>query len=318
MSDYWLEKKNLSSTTLLASNSTHQLHQLIKLLEEVIPVGRKLMQGIPTNYFREPMFIKINIFERHINRIEVIIPLLKQWEKSPFIEDSIGLIVRGCLSDVISQFYIEDVHSKVKSCPSQEEDEYLEIVSSLLADHIHSGIRYVKSLTDAGVLTRENSIKSIDSWRALYSQYFSKEPVNYDNPTKNILPKPYPSAAHIIKLIRNSELLRKFNLDNLYICYFFYSKYEHFGATTNSLQNSNMNMSFYIMMDSLTYILLSCQLLSIHFEEANMKYYSQFNSDFKLDEEGSGRIILIREEFLRILNLDRPAEYMDPIPAMYS
>lgn len=313
MSDWWLEKKNLSSTKLLTSNSKLQLHQLIKLLEDVIPVGRKLLKGIPTDHFKEPMFIKINIFERHINRIEVIIPLLKQWEKSPFIEDSIGLIVRGCLSDVISQFYIEDVHSKVKSCPSPEEDEYLKVATSMLADHIHTGLRHVKALTDAGIFTREYYMKSIDSWKTLYPPYFNNEPVNYDNPTKNILPKPFPQAAHIIKLIRNSELLKKFDLDLLYIGYFFYSKYEHFGATTNSLQNSDMNIAFYIMMDSLTYILLSCQLLSIHFEDANYKYYSQFNRDYKLDEEASEKLFFIREEFLRILKTNRPAEYMDPI-----
>ena len=238
---------------------------------------------------------------------------MKQWEKSPFIEDSIGLIVRGCLSDVISQFYIEDVHSKVKSCPSPEEDEYLKVATSMLADHIHTGLRHVKALTDAGIFTREYYMKSIDSWKTLYPPYFNNEPVNYDNPTKNILPKPFPQAAHIIKLIRNSELLKKFDLDLLYIGYFFYSKYEHFGATYQFTSNSDMNIAFYIMMDSLTYILLSCQLLSIHFEDANYKYYSQFNRDYKLDEEASEKLFFIREEFLRILKTNRPAEYMDPI-----
>jgi hypothetical protein len=313
MSDWWLEKKNLSSTKLLTPNLKLQLHQLIKLLEDVIPVGRKLLEDIPTNHFTEPMFIKINIFERHINRIEVIVPLLKQWEGSPFVEDSIGLIVRACLSDVISQFYLEDVHSKVKFCPSPEEDEYLETASSLLADHINTGLRHIKALMDAGVFTREKGMKSIDEWRALYPPYFKNEPVNYDNPTKNVLPKPYPSASQIIKLIRNSDLLKKFDLDNLYIGFFFYSKYEHFGATTNSLQNSDMNMLFYFMMDSFTYILLSCQSLSIHFEDANYKYYKQINRDYEHDSEGSDKIFLIREEFLRILNTSRPSEYIDPI-----
>src|SRR3989338_6006328 len=172
MSDWRLEKKKLSSTKLLTSNSKLQLHQLIKM-------------------------------------IEVIIPLLKQWEESPFVEDSIGLIVRACLSDVISQFYLEDVHSKVRSCPSPEEDEYLETAYSLLADHIHTGLRHIKALTDSGVFTREQGIKSIDDWRALYPPYFKNEPANYDNPTKNVLPKPYPSASQIIKLIRNSDLLKK-------------------------------------------------------------------------------------------------------------
>jgi hypothetical protein len=313
MPDWYLEKINKHSTKLLTENSTLQLHQLIKLLEDMIPIGRKLLKGILTNHFKEPMFIKINVFERHINRIEVIIPLLKQWEKSPYVEDSIGLIIRGCLSDVISQFYIEDVHSKVKSCPSPEEDEYLKTTTSLLADHIHTGLSHLKSLTDAGVFTRERSMEGIDSWRDLYPPYFKKEPVNYDNPTKNILPNRYPSAAQIIKLIRNSDLLKKFDLDHLYISYFFYSKYEHFGATTNSLQNSDLNMVFYFMMDSLTYILLSCWILSIHFEEANYKYYRQFNSDYKRDSEGSEKMFFIREEFVRIVNTNRPTEYMDDI-----
>ncbi len=313
MSDWLYKKKNLSSTKPLTSNSIIQLHKLIKLLEGVIPVGRKLLKNTPTDHFNEPMFIKINIFERYINRLEVIIPLLKQWKKSPFVEDSIGLIVRACLSDVISQFYIEDIHSKVKSCPSPEEDKYLEVARSLLADHIHTGLRHVKALTDAGVFTKEQSMKNIDNWRALYPPYFDKEPVNYDNPTKNILPKPYPQAAQIIKTIRNSDMLRKFDLDHLYLGYFFYSKYEHFGATTNSLQNSDMNMSFYIMMDSLTYILLSCQLLSMHLEDANYKYYKEFDSDFKLDKKGSKKLFSIRGEFLHILNTDRPSEYMDTI-----
>lgn len=137
--------------------------------------------------------------------------------------------------------------------------------------------------------------------------------MNYDNPIKNVLPEPFPSASQIIKLIRNSELLKKFNLDNLYISYFFYSKYEHFGATTNWIQNSDMNMLFYFMMDSFTYILLSCQLLSTHFEEASYKYFKQFNSNHELDIKGSEKIFSIREKFLVILNTNRPEKYMDLI-----
>lgn len=313
MADWSLEKKNPSSSKPLKPELRLQLHELTKLLENVIPVGRVLLEGIPTDNFREPMFIKVNIFERHINRIEVLIPLLKQWEKSRFVEDSIGLIIRGCLSDVISQFYIEDVHSKVKLCPSPEEDKYLETVSSLLADHIRTGLRHIKALTDAGVFTREQGMENIDNWRTLYPPYFKNEPVNYDNPTKNVLPKPYPSASQIIKLIRNSELLKKFDLDNLYISYFFYSKYEHFGATTNSIQNSDMNMLFYFMMDSFTYILLSSLQLSAHFEEANNNYNKEIDSAYELSTKWSDKLFLIREKFLCILNTNRSSEYMDPI-----
>lgn len=244
MSNRRLKQRNHSSTKLLTTNSKFQLQQAIKFLNDMVPVGRKILAKIPTEDFTEPMFVKVNMLERHMNRIEVIVPLLNQWEKSPFVEDSIGLIIRGCLSDVISHFYIEDVHSKVKSCPSAEEEEYLNTVYSLLADHIHSGVRHMKSLTDAGVFTREQSKEHIDSWKSLYQPYFKEEPINYDNPTKNILPKQYPSASQIIKLIRNSKLLKKFNLDQLYMGYFFYSKYEHFGATTNALQNTDMNMLF--------------------------------------------------------------------------
>jgi hypothetical protein len=51
----------------------------------------------------------------------------------------------------------------------------------------------------------------------------------------------------------------------------------------------------------------------VHFEDANYKYYKQFNSDYEYNDEGSDKIFLIREEFLRIINTNRPAEYMDPI-----
>lgn len=302
-----------SSGEVLNSSSILQLHQLIKLLEDVIPAGRKLLNDIPTDHFKETRFIKVNILERHINRIDVIISLLKQWEKSPFVEDSIGLIIRGCLSDVISEFYIEDLHSKVKTCPSPEEEAYLKATSSFLADHIRAGLGHNKALTDAGVFTREHSKERIDNWRALYPPYFKQEPVNYDNPQKNILPQPFPKAAQIIKLIRNSEILQKFNLDDLYINYFYYSKYEHFGVTTNHLQNSDMNMSFYFMMDSLSYVLLSCQILSVHVEDDNNKFFSQFDSEYKTDSEGSKKLFSVREEFVRILNANRPEEYMDPL-----
>ena len=56
MSDWWLKKKNRSST-LLTSSSTLKSHQLIKLLEDVIPVGRKLLKSIP---------VKLKLF---LNRI---------------------------------------------------------------------------------------------------------------------------------------------------------------------------------------------------------------------------------------------------------
>lgn len=311
MSNWRIEKKNLSSGKVLTSNSILQLQKLTMLLEDAIPAGRKLLKDIPVDHFKETRFIKVNILERHINRIEVIIFLLSQWEKRPSVEDSIGLIIRGCLSDVISEFYIEDLHYKVKTCPSPEEEVYLKATSSFLADHVRAGLSYNKALTDAGVFSKEYSKESIDRWKALYPPYFDTNPINYDNPLKNILPQPFPKAAQIIKSIRNSEMLQKFNLDDLYINYFYYSKYEHFGVTTNHIQNSDMNMSFYVMMESLSYVLLSCQILSIHLEDDNNKFFSQFHSEHKIDTQASEKFFSVREEFVRILNANRPEEYAE-------
>lgn len=67
------------------------------------------------------------------------------------------------------------------------------------------------------------------------------------------------------------------------------------------------------MMDSLSYIMLSCQLLSVHIEDANYKYHKQFNIDHKLDSEVSNKIFSIRGEFISMVNENRPAEYQDPI-----
>ena len=308
MDDLYLEKKILPSSHALAPEVQDQLLQLTKWFEDVIPSGRKLLASIPTDSFKETRYIKVNILERHINRIEVISSLFEQWKNSRGVEDSIGLIIRACLSDILSQFYIEDLHSKVKKTPSQEEDEYLKATSSLLADHIRAGLIYNKAQTNAGVITREQSREAIDKWKSLYPPYFNEEPLNYDKPIKNVLPERFPSASEIIKLIRNSNLLKKFNLDNLYINYFFYSKYEHFGVTTNHIQYSDINMTFDNMMSSLSYILLSCQILSVHLEIDNDKFYSQFDSEYKADSEASEKFFSIREELVRILNEDRSEE----------
>lgn len=274
-----------------------KLYQLIELLENITPIGRLTLEGFPIDHFKDPMYIRVNLFHRYINRIEVMIPLMKKWEQNPDIEDSIGIIMRACLVDVISQFYLEDIHSKVNTCPSIEETEYLQVAKDLLADHLFSGMKYLKTLKDDKVYTNEYYKESIDEWIKLYPFYFKDEQIDYDNPTKSILARAYPTPSKILKHIRQSELFKRHNPDQLYIIYFYYSKYEHFGATTNSIQTHDMNIIFYFMMDSLTYILLACLLCCGHFEHAYAKANDGFAEYFK-------KINLIREEFVRIVNIN--------------
>lgn len=294
---YYLENGYTIERNPLSSELQNKLYQLIELLETVISTGKSVISKIPVNLFKEPMFIRVNLFHRYINRIEVLIPLLKEWEKNINVEDSIGIIIRACLVDVISQFYLEEFHSKVNTCPSEEEDKYLQVARDLLADHIFSGVKYLKTLKDASVFTNAYYKESIDEWKRLYPPYFKNEVINYDKPTQNIAANPFPPPIQILKEIRNSDLLKRQNPDQIYMSYFFYSKYEHFGVTTNSLQTKDINMSFYFMMDSMTYILFGCWLCCAHFE----------NADAKLKDD-SEKIHSIREEFIRIVNVNHPSD----------
>lgn len=282
-----------------------KLYKLISLLVEFTPICRSVLDSIPVNSFKEPMFIRVNLFQRYINRIEVIITLLKQWEQNPELEDSIGILIRACLADVISQFYLEDIHSKVKGCPSEEENQYLQVAKDLLADHIFSGVNYFKTMKDASVFTNKYYKKSIDEWKTLYPAYFKNEAIDYDKPTKNIAAKAFPSPIKILKNIRHSEIFKRHNPDQLYTCYFYYSKYEHFGVTTHFLQTEDMNMSFYFMMDSMTYILLACNICYGHFQNANDKYNKNFDNN---SEENGRKMNDIREEFVRIVNINHPTD----------
>lgn len=289
----------------LTSEVKSRLYQLISLLEDLISVGRIVSDSIPINHFKEPMFIRVNLFRRYINRIEVIIPLLKKWEQNENIEDSIGLLIRACLVDVISQFYLEHIHSKVKECPSEEERTYLQVPRDLLADHIFSGVNYFKTLKDANVFSNDNYKSRIDDWKKLYPNFFKNEPINYDKPTKSIAANAFPSPSHILRKIRESGLFKKHNPDQLYISYFYYSKYEHFGATTYSLQNQDMRIQFYFMMDSITYILLACSICCGHFEYADDQFRKPEDNLFR---GNSQKINSIREEFVRIANIDHPED----------
>lgn len=281
----------------LSSASQIKLYQLIRLLEELLPVGENVISQLPEGNYSFALYIRVNLFRRYIDRFKVLIPLMKLWENETYVEDSVGTIIRACLADVLMQFYLEDIHSKVKVCPSPEEDTYLRTVNALLADHIYSGIAYHKSTKDAGVFNEKFYKESINDWKRLYPLFFKEEPIDYNNPVKNISAERFPSPAMILKAIRHSELLSKFGIDQLYIGYFFYSKYEHYGATTNSIQSTDMNILFYFMIDSLGYVLLACQLCTSH-----------FIGIFKRFEEENSKIFSIREEFIRISNIARPFE----------
>lgn len=286
---------------LLSSSSQIKLYQLIRLLEELQLVGDNVISHFPEGNYSFALFIRVNLFRRYIDRLKVLLPLLKIWENETYVEDSVGTIIRASLADVLMQFYLEDIHSKVKVCPSPEEDAYLRTVNALLADHIYSGIAYHKSTREAGVFNEKFYKERIDDWKRLYPMFFKDEPIDYNNPIKNISAERFPSPAFILKAIRHSEMLSKFRIDQLYIGYFFYSKYEHYGATTNSIQTTDMNILFYFMIDSLGYVLLACQLCMGH-----------FISNFKIFEEEHSKIYSIREEFIRISNIARP--FVDPVP----
>src|SRR5215203_6054052 len=149
--------------------SQMKLNQSIHILEDFVAMGKSVAVRLPTEDLQEALFIRVNLFGRYVNRIEVVIQLMKQWEKNPEFEDSIGIIIRACLADVLSQFYLEDCHSQVDNSPSPspEEKKYLESARDLLADHLFSGVNYYKSLKDGGVYSDEDYRNNINKWKEL-------------------------------------------------------------------------------------------------------------------------------------------------------
>jgi hypothetical protein len=268
--------------------------KITDLLKDLVIEGRTVLGNIPEGTKSDPMFIRVNLFSRYIHRIDTIIPMIDQWDENS--SDTVGIIIRACLVDVISQFYLEHIHSKVKSIPSEEETEYLLVAHDLLADHIFSVVGYFKAMKDENAIDSIEYKESIDDIRKLYNKFFKDEAINYENPKKSMKANSFPKPRAILKTLRKSDLLNRHEIDSLYLSYFHYSKYEHFGITTIPLKSQNLNTHIEILTSSLSYILLACLICTTHFEYADQASKISTPNRFKKSVE---KIYSIREELVQ-------------------
>jgi hypothetical protein len=269
-----------------------KLYQIKKILDEFVQLGIRVENGHPTKEHDEFIYIKVNLFGRYVHRLEAISLLLPELESNPTIEDTIGLVIRGCLADLIPMFYLEVLQSHATN--EEGEDEMIGQARAFLCDHLFSFLTFLKDYRTAGVYTEKIYKEAVDKLKSDWPYYFSSDPMDYDHPEKSIDAKRFPKNSHLIRYVRSHESNELFRINGLYELYSFYSKYEHFGIFTNSMQTMDMDIQAHRIFDSIWYIILGSWFC-----------IRQFHYAFNNVEEEEKRLIELKIEFEKLLAIGR-------------
>ena len=183
----------------------------------------------------------LEITKRTYYNIKSIQKILNEYITDNVYDHSIGLLLRGSLSDIITVAYLN-------SNNATEElniDWYNEEVKKYLCDHI-----YFTQKTFPKIETRQNKQKEFDE---LLQSKFPDLVEIIDGKLK----VKYPNAKtqnQIVTKLKENPTSKIF--EGAWLHWNYYSKYEHYGAFTYNFQRIDVQNNFKRILHSLSFLIL--------------------------------------------------------------
>ncbi len=237
--------------SLLSEDYKTRLTNIITINDKIFFLGLKEYRKFPSGECEKPThFVFQNYLERFIFNFEAITLLLKEYLSKPTMEHSIGMLVRSSLLDFLTIQYLTSY-----GFDKADEKTFIKIGNSILCDHIHNTFKYYKITgTDIGIEFKEE----VDNIRALFPFLFNDEPINYNEPGKNLIGGRLSSTTDMYNRIKVNPMTKRFA--KVYELYSYYSKYEHFGILSHHFQKRGEDTNFNNMVWGLHYMILGIEI----------------------------------------------------------
>jgi hypothetical protein len=234
--------------------SEQKLNLTIDLLSKIVRVGNSAQEKFPQAHYEIIVFVFIGYLERLTASLDSINILLQQYKDKPYIETSIGLIIRASLLDYMTMAYMSTFFSDIKSKDDTEgEIKFQEKFNALICDQIHNTFKYLKLTKSSNLISQEDYNSAIENCYKNYHFAFIDDQVDYDHPEQKLICTKFVSPRDMFTRIHNHPLTKKYS--KVYDLYIYYSKYEHYGIMTHFMQNQGFDNNFSRIILSIKYII---------------------------------------------------------------
>lgn len=187
-----------------------------------------------------------SLFKRYIYCFESINLFLQDFDKSKAHRaQSIGIILRASLLDYLTTLYILTFQVEKKNGTEKEKIAYQNVINKLLSEQIRRFLTVSESDKKLPSYNREKFKKTVDSYRKIFHYLFDhSKPIDYNKPSKSLIYNPsddIKSKAILKRLDSFPKESIKLNYKEVYGLYDIYSKYDHFGIASMTLEHLTIN-----------------------------------------------------------------------------
>ena len=236
-----------------------KLNSAIRLVTAACATGQDTLGLFPTGSYGDDGFIFLSFMERFTFHLEGVKTLLGELNIKPFLDASIGVIIRVCLLDFMTITYLtsyafDDGESRKAKKPDRQMQKQVEM---LMCDQIHNTLRYLKSGMESKMITRKEYGIAIRTTWTSYSKFFKDDKVDFSEPENKLIHKEFVTPRKMFDRINSHKAVKKFAL--VYDLYNYYSKYEHIGVLSHALQRLDADEQFLSILTGVKYSLKGLQ-----------------------------------------------------------
>lgn len=227
----------------------HKLKLLIQLNDEFVTVANEAKDKIPEGDYPMVDFVFIGFFNRYIDTIVSTNILLQHYKEKRNVETSIGLSLRASLLDFMIAVYFGTYELEVDSTRPETQKKFEEVITSFLCDQTKYTIKHLDLAYKSQIITYSVYSKALKNFYHKHKVFFTH--FDEKNLSSCLKGKKF-SVTDVFNRIHQDKKLKHLSL--VYDYYTFYSKYDHFGILTNSMQNMSISEEFARIRLSYNYI----------------------------------------------------------------
>jgi hypothetical protein len=208
-------------------------------------------------------------FIRFRYNFKAISELLSHYEENSYFKIPIYLILRTCLSDILTYFYFLHIINSNSSNTLQINSK----ISGYLVDHLHRLKNDIVKKVDDGKISKEEFNEYWTLVKRLFPEFLDSN--------SELIKKEFPSFTKINCILKDNNQLKW--ITDAYDYYEYLSKFEHIGVLTNELQefhkiqedfdDKGIILSFSLLINGLDSLVISLDHKTINEKWQELKEY---------------------------------------------
>ncbi len=215
------------------------LKVLVPLNEEMISIANEAKSKIPDGDYTLLDFVFIGFFNRFIDTLVSTNILLQNYKQNRNVETAIGLTFRASLLDFMTLVYFGSYELDIDDSKPETNKKHEEVLTNFVCEQLRYTIKYWELVYKSRVINDKEYSLALKNFYETHKVYFTH--FDEKNLSACLKGKKYTNTDMFNRIHQDKKLK---HLSNVYDYYTFYSKYDHFGILTNSMQDMSITDEF--------------------------------------------------------------------------